>query len=502
MLCMETILKVRRLFHKKGLSQRAIAKQLHLSRHTIQKYLKMEIKEPPRYQRTQISYPKLGPFIARLEQELIQQAALPRSKRLTARRHYEKLRAMGYQGQYCSIAQFIRRFYAQHQPAVTTVFIPQIFPAGESYQFDWSTETVKLAGVTLKVNVAHFRLCHSRAFFIRAYPNQRLEMLIDAHNHAFAYFGGVPQRGIYDNMKAVVKCIGIGKEREFNERFLSMMSHFVIEPVACTPASGWEKGQVERQIRTLRKQLFEPALSFSSLDELNHYLLEQCQHLIVDAKHPDDKTQTVAQAFAQEQATLTPYSPYEGYHFELVRANSSSLVPFDGNRYSVPNELAAQPLTLNITAMTIKILAGNECVATHPRSFAKGKTIYNPTHYLKTLRAKPGALRNGEPFVQWELPKPIQQLQERLLKQPKGDKAMVEVLALIAEYGEDLGVVAAELALDEGLPTVEAVLNIIHRLTEPEIPAFKVRDIPLSAPPVGNCMRYNSLLKEVNHAKA
>ncbi|MFJ1223520.1 IS21 family transposase, partial [Yersinia enterocolitica] len=83
--------------------------------------------------------------------------------------------------------------------------------------------------------------------------------------------------------KTAVKHIGMGKERIFNDKFLSMMNHFIIEPVACTPASGWEKGQVERQVRTLRKQLFEPTLAFNNIDELNSFLLDQCHQIIQTA---------------------------------------------------------------------------------------------------------------------------------------------------------------------------------------------------------------------------
>ncbi|WP_049604330.1 IS21 family transposase, partial [Yersinia aldovae] len=258
MLCMETILKVRRLSLKQGFSQRAIAKQLQISRHTVSKYLAIETKEPPTYKRTQTHYPKLGEFIPVLKQRLTDETKLPAKQRLTARRHFERLRTEGYQGAYCAVASFIRQFKEQYQPSPHVVFIPQRFSAADACQFDWSFETVKLNGLLVKLKVAHFRLCHSRAFFIRAYPNEKLDMLIDAHNHAFAYFGGTPNRGIYDNMKTAVKHIGMGKERIFNDKFLSMMNHFIIEPVACTPASGWEKGQVERQVRILRKQLFEP----------------------------------------------------------------------------------------------------------------------------------------------------------------------------------------------------------------------------------------------------
>ncbi|QBQ01355.1 IS21-like element ISYen2A family transposase (plasmid) [Yersinia enterocolitica subsp. palearctica] len=500
MLCMETILKVRRLSLKQGLSQRAIAKQLQISRHTVSKYLAIETKEPPAYKRTQTHYPKLGEFIPVLKQRLTDETKLPAKQRLTARRHFERLRTEGYQGAYCAVASFIRQFKEQYQPAPHVVFIPQRFSAADAYQFDCSFETVKLNGLLVKLKVAHFRLCHSRAFFIRAYPNEKLDMLIDAHNHAFSYFGGTPNRGIYDNMKTAVKHIGMGKERIFNDKFLSMMNHFIIEPVACTPASGWEKGQVERQVRTLRKQLFEPTLAFNNIDELNSFLLDQCHQIIQTATHPEDRSKVINTLFCVERTMLAPYSPYTGGQFAIVQINSLSC--FDGHKYSVPNNLAGKKVTLKTTATEIKIIVDSECVAQHQRSFIKNQTTYNPWHYLSTLKRKPGALRNGEPFINWDLPKPVKELQQHLLKRPKGDRAMVQLLSLLADYGEDLGVTAAAIALDEGVPTVEAVLNIIHRLTEPVIPTFKINDIPLNIPPQANCQRYNTLLKGVPNGTA
>ncbi len=286
-------------------------------------------------------------------------------------------------------------------------------------------------------------------------------------------------------MKTAVKSIGIGKERVFNDQFLTMMNHFLIEPVACTPASGWEKGQVERQVRTLRKQLFEPTLAFNCLEDLNNYLLDQCHQIIQTAKHPDDKSKTVAEYFHLEQTILTPYYPYLGNNIEIVRVNPLSLVSFDGHKYSVPCHLAGKRLLIQTTAATIKVIVGDECVTEHKRSFIKNQTTYNPWHYLSVLKRKPGALRNGEPFLHWDLPQPVRQLQQHLLKHPKGDRAMVKLLSLIADYREDLGVTASAIALEEGVPTVEAVLNIIHRLTEPAIPSFKIKEIPLTIPPPG-----------------
>ena len=435
----------------------------------------------------------LGPFLTQLDQRLIQAQMQPKIKRLTACRHYEWLKSCGYQGSYSAVSAYIRQFTDQSAPS-PVAFIPQHFPIGDAYQFDWSTEAVKIAGVVQKAQIAHFRLCHSRAFFVCAYPNQKMEMLMDAHNQAFTYFGGVTKRGIYDNMKTAVKSIGVGKEREFNAQFLALMNHYMIEPVACTPASGWEKGQVERQVRTLRKQVFEPMLAFGTWQEFNAFLLQQCQDRILTALHPEDKTVNVAVRFAQEQRVLTPCKSYQGYRVEWVRVNSLSLVLFDAHRYSVPCNYVLRNVELHISAIEVKVIAEGREVAKHPRSFDKQQTTYNPWHYLSALERKPGALRNGEPFLHWPLPQPVKILQNHLLKQPKGDRAMVKLLSLIADYGEEIGVKAAAIALDNEIPTVEAVLNIIHRLTQPVIPSIISYDVPLRMPPQAQLSLYDSLL--------
>jgi transposase len=136
--------------------------------------------------------------------------------------------------------------------------VPLAFDPGEAYQFDWSHEVVVIAGATTTVKVAHMRLCHSRMFFVRAYPRESQEMVFDAHDKAFAFFGGACQRGIYDNMKTAVDAIFIGRERQYNRRFVQMCGHYLVDPVACTPASGWEKGQVENQVGLVRERFFTP----------------------------------------------------------------------------------------------------------------------------------------------------------------------------------------------------------------------------------------------------
>jgi transposase len=161
---------------------------------------------------------------------------------LTLIRVNEELRARGYEGGYDAVRRYARRWREQHASATAEAYIPLMFAPGEAYQFDWSHEIVVLDGVTTTVKVAHVRLCHSCMMFVRAYPRETQEMVFDAHERAFAFFRGACRRGLYDNMKTAVETVFVGKDRQYNRRFLQMCSHHLVEPVACTPAAGWEKG--------------------------------------------------------------------------------------------------------------------------------------------------------------------------------------------------------------------------------------------------------------------
>ena len=122
-------------------------------------------------------------------------------------------------------------------------------------------------------------------------------------------------RGIYDNMKTVVDAIYVGKERKYNRRFLQMCSHYLVDPVACTPASGWEKGQVENQVGVVRGRLFKPRVRAKSYEELNGWLLDRCVAYAKAHRHPERKEQTIWDAFEAERGQLVPYAGrFDGFH--------------------------------------------------------------------------------------------------------------------------------------------------------------------------------------------
>src|SRR4051794_1891193 len=128
-------------------------------------------------------------------------------------------------------------------------------------------------------------------------------MVFDAHDRAFALFGGACTRGVYDNMKTAVETVFVGKARKYNRRFLQMCSHYLFEPVACTPASGWEKGQVENQVGNIREWLFTPLARFADFKALNEWLATRCRELAA-RKHPVTPEQSIAACFLQEQLAL------------------------------------------------------------------------------------------------------------------------------------------------------------------------------------------------------
>jgi transposase len=286
MLVVETIAKIRRAFFKQGKSIKAICRELGVSRKVVRKVIRSGATQF-RYEREDQPLPKIGRWRDSLDQLLSENEAKPLRERLTLIRLFEELRGRGYEGGYDAVRRYARRWANERGQATAAAFVPLSFAPGDAYQFDWSHEVVLLSGVTVTVKVAHVRLCHSRMLFVRAYPRETQEMVFDAHDRAFALFKGTCGRGIYDNMKTAVETVFVGKDRLYNRRFLQMCSHYLVEPVACTPASGWEKGQVENQVGLVRERFFTPRLRFKNLDELNGWLLDRCIAYAKAHKHPE-----------------------------------------------------------------------------------------------------------------------------------------------------------------------------------------------------------------------
>ena len=385
---------------------------------------------------------------------------------------------------------------SRHTPA--HAFVPLSFAPGEAYQFDWSHETITLQGLPLVIKAAHMKLSHSRMPFVRAYFRETQELVFDAHDKAFEFYGGICRRGIYDNMKTAVEAIFVGKARQYNRRFLQMCSHHLVEPVACTPASGWEKGQVENQVGNLRDQLFRPKPRVSSLAELNGWLADQCIAYAKRHKHPEFKDRTIWEVFQEEQASLMELrGPFDGFVEKAVRATTTCLIMADHNRYSVDARAAGRMVLVRSHAERIVVLLGDEGVADHPRDFRRYQIIYDPWHYLPVLVRKPGALRNGAPFKDWALPPALAQVRAKLKQHADGDQQFVKVLGAVLAHGLSAVEAACAEALAAGIASGDVILTVLARRHRPPTPASITTPdgLRLKVEPVADCGRYDSIRK-------
>jgi transposase len=494
-ICVETIGKIRRYWFvdRKGIKQ--IARELRLARNTVRRAIREEAPSSVYIRRNQ-PRPKLGRYLPLLERLLEEDESRGAGERRCGQRLFEVLRLAGYAGAADSVVRYTRSWREARRRQPAEVFVPLSFAPGEAYQFDWSHEHVEIDGLPQIVKVAHFRLAHSRMPFVAAYPRETQEMVFDAHGRAFAFYGGVAKRGIYDNMKTAVDAILVGRERQFNRRFLQLCSHYLVEPVACTPAAGWEKGRVERQVGDLRETLFRPRPKVKSLVELNAWLAARCREIAQTRSHPEQPGRTVWEVFADEQTALLPLPrPFDGYVQSDARVSSTSLVRFDRNRYSVACRAAGSLVSVRAYADRLVVLHRGETVAEHLRHFGRDRTIYDPWHYVPALERKPGALRNGAPFQDWTLPPAMTRIRTRLAKQSDGDRQFVDILSAVLADGIEAVEAACAGSLEQGTVSSDAVLNALLRAKDPpRLPNVTIpQALALAIEPRADCARYDRL---------
>lgn len=502
---MSTLSKLRRMVHRDHLSVREASRRLGISRNTAAKWLEADEMVEPRYPKRASLPSVLDPYKEQLATWLKADSHRNKRERRGIKAMFRALQAMGYPGSRGPVYEFAKRWQQAQSDAPTRMaFVPMSFEMGEAFQFDWSCEYLFVGGMRKRLEASHTKLAASRAFMLTAYFSQAHEMLFDAHARAFAAFGGVPRRGIYDNMKTAVDRIGKGRERQVNLRFQVMVNHYVFDAEFCNAAAGWEKGQIEKNVQDSRHRLWHGAPAFDTLADLNDWLAARCIALWSELAHPEQKDRTIADVWAEERPTLMAApTPFDGFVEHTKRVSPTCLVHFERNRYSVPATFANRPISLRVYAHRLVMATEGHTIAEHVRCFdrrhAGGQTLYDWRHYLAVLQRKPGALRNGAPFL--ELPDGFKRLQAQLTKRPGGDREMVEILALVLHHDEEAVLSAVELALESGVPSKLHVLNLLGRLVEqlPPAPVTTPQDLVLGVEPQANVIRYDSL-REKRHA--
>lgn len=498
MLIMESKLKIVNL-HRQGKGIRKISRDLNISRNTVRDIIRAEESPSVAYVRQNQSYPAIGKYLKVLE-ELFQANKTAKPKR-TIKQIFEELQQVGYTGSRSAIERYAAKWRIIDQTLPSVACIPLSFGVGEAYQFDWSTDKVIINGEIITVKVAHFVLCYSRKKFSYIYHNETQEMVFDAHIRAFEFFGGTPTRGIYDNMTTAVKKVLCGKEREWNPYFAQLCTHYRVEPTACTPARGNEKGRVERQVQIDRQQFFTPMPQGNNLEELNDKLISQLIHYNNTHRHPEYKDKTIDEVFAREQHCLVRISiPFDGCKESDIKVSTTCLARYDRNSYSVHCSCAGQIIQCKSYADKLVFFYNGKEVGRHERRFTRGHTYYNWQHYLPILARKPGALRNGTPFEGMVLPEVLHEVRQHLEQQANGARDFAHILSYIPIESMESVVCACSEALKAKAISKDVILNILLRGNEisDNVSKSPANYLPLKHIPQANCTAYNSLLSGVS----
>jgi transposase len=464
---------IRRKVLLDGHSQRDVARELGHSRKTVAKAL--EHPSPPGYRVAGTrACPVMDAHRAVIEQWLESDKTAPPKQRHSARRMFERLcEEHQFAGDEGTVRRFVARLKAQ-QPK--EAFMPLLFEAGEEAQVDWGQAKVIQNAALRTVQLFCMRLSHSKASFVHPYERATMEAFLDGHVRAFAFFGGVPRRLAYDNLKSAVTHVGRGRERELNERFVQLRSFYLFDTRFCNIESGNEKGDAENLVKRSQRTYLTPVPEVTSVaGDLADKLEADCRRDLL--KVDDRQTRSRGELLELERAAFVPLppAPFPACREESTHVSKQLLVRFDGNDYSVPTEHAHRPCVVRGFVDRIEIEVNHEPAACHPRSYGQGQFVLEPLHYLKLLERKPGSLDNARPFKNACWGEELAAMRKELeYRQPggAGTKQFIEILQLARVHSMEGLRQAVGVCVDRRAYSVAAVISVLGN--EPRRPAVRL----------------------------
>jgi transposase len=382
--------------------------------------------------------------------------------RLCASRLYQMVRERGYTG----APDHFRHMVARHRPRrPAEAYLRLRTLPGEQAQVDWGHFGKVRVGLAERALMAFVMvLSYSRMLFLRFFLDARMPSFLRGHQAAFSAFGGCPRVALYDNLKSAV-LERRGDAIRFHPTLLAFAAHYRYEPRPVAPARGNEKGRVERAIGYVRTAFFA-ARKWRDIDDLNHQADAFCKGQAAQRRCPEDPSLTVEQAFELERKALLalPDNPFDADERLPVQVGKTPYVRFDGNDYSVPHTAARKTLVVVASPGLVRILDGNEVIASHPRSYDRRQQIEDQHHIAELVAEKRKASRHRG--------------MDRLAHAAPSSRAL---LAALAERGANLGGTTARLlrlldqhgareleaaiseALSHGTPHLAAIHQVLDR---------------------------------------
>jgi len=374
--------EIRRLSEVEGLSGRAIADRLRCGRRTVAKAL--AACEPPRAKgapRT-VAGSILDPYKAKID------ALVAQCPELSAVRIAEEIAKGpdGYRGSVITVRRYVRTI----RPARGRVYQEVAWEPGQAMQVDWGhCGKLAVGQTTRNVSVFVAVLCYSRMCYVEFTLSQRKAEFYRAIAGALDFFQGSPRRIIFDNLKAAV-LNGSGRSACLHPEFLALCGHFCLEPIACARRDPESKGIVEAGVRYVKRNALEGRAEELTCWEDYQRLAVSWRDQVANVRLHAATRERPIDRFEQERSCLRklPNIPFDSDEITSAAVTSHARIQFDGNRYSVPPDLARKPVTVRASAEQVRILYEGREVACHRRSYDRRQLIYQAEHQLEALRLR------------------------------------------------------------------------------------------------------------------
>lgn len=426
---------IRELAFNKGLSKREIAKRLMIHRNTVTRAI--ESKDNNYTLTVEKEKPVNGEFADRIKIIIEENNKVRKKNKLTKTRMHQLLQQEGYEGSYSAFTYQVR--LAEEELGVNNeeAYVKLKYGGGV-LQVDFGEMTVMDNGYPRKIIVFCAKLSKEKAEFIQAYPRQSTEFFFDGLMKSFDFFGGIPKKIIFDNLKPAVKEILKGKERILQDEFLRFKSFYCFEAEFCGPGKGNEKGLIENLVKYTRNNYFLPYIDFKGFDKLNNSLYETCWNKM-QTKKVEGVTWYETLHSTRESCFLPLTDHFDHARVTTAKVDTYQLCHIDRNRYSVPTGYVGKRVDVKIYPFKIRIIFKEKVIAEHDRIFSKNKDSLNPYHFLDLLMKKARAYDDALVIKQWKLPKEFdnyhRMLQAHTKSLPKGTREFINILKLTKLHG-------------------------------------------------------------------
>jgi len=480
----ELFSEIRREYHFGIGTIKGVARQLGVHRRVVRQALAAAV--PPERVYRPRAKPTLAPVQALIDQILESDRTAPRKQRHTARRIYDRLCRERPEAPIAAstVREYVRGWKQTQGLIGRTVCVPQSYAWGHEAQVDWYEAVAILGGEEVLLQVFCLRSMASGAAFHRAYPRATQQAFLEAHEGAFAYFGGVFATLRYDNLTSAVRKILRGFRREETTRFLAFRSHWQFDAEFCTPGEGHEKGGVEGEAGYFRRNHWVPVPHAADLDALNAHLLDGCRADEQRVLH--GRTQSVGTAMTIEQPSLRPLAA-EAFDLQEVsfpKVDGLGCVRVKTNPYSVPAAVGTS-VEAKLGSAHVAVWVDGQCLARHERSYGRFDAVLDLEHYLDVLLHKPGALSGSTPLAQCRArglwPASYDALWATWMGRhgkQAGTREMIGVLQLARTYGPAALERAVDAALTFGCSDHAAVR---HLLVTASLARPSIDPIPIGA---------------------